>query len=439
MAVREALELVPGTACLPPVPDRDVDTLQRVLDILERFSDVIEEDDLAGAWFVPTGSFDERRLGAQLVDAIAASLALEARVGVASGKFVASLLASQAVVESVQVVPPGGDGAFLAPLPVELLPLPPKAIDRLQLLGIATIGAFAALPGATLPARFGREVIGAHQIARGEDPSPLLARPRSEDLRATRTFEPPVDDRGLILGAALDALGALCRQLVDRRRVGRALRLVVGLEDGRQSDRRAELRQPTNAVGRCRPVLLGMVETLPLDRAAAAVTVVLGSIEPEIPAQARLFEDVGRERAARRERVKGALGEVARRYRGRLRRIVPSDDPNNLLDDRRLLLVAEDTDGNDSARPADGRAESAIRVHPVRLVARGERVFVRDPERPDDGEDEIIALAGKWEADDWWPEATRRTYYRVRSRHGVIATIARDHDRQQWLLVTTFD
>jgi nucleotidyltransferase/DNA polymerase involved in DNA repair len=439
MAVREALELVPGVVWLPAVPDRDADTFNRVLDALERFSDVIEDDERTGAWFAPAGPLDERRLAAQIVDAIAASLALEARVGIASGKFLAKLLASRATVESVQVVPAESDGAFLAPLPVELLPLPPKAIDRLQLLGVATIGTFAALPGSTLPARFGREASPAHRLARGDDPSPLLARSRPEVLRATRTFEPPIDDRGLILRAASDALGALCRQLGDQRRVGRALRLVVGLEDGRQSDRRADLRHPTNDVSRCQPVLLGMVETLSLDRAAAAVTVMLGPIEPEIPLQARLFEDAGRERAARRERVNDALGEVARRYRGRLRRIVPSDDPANLLDDRRLLLVAEDADGNDGAQPPASTTESAIRIHPVRLMARGERVFVRDPDRPDDGEDEIVALAGKWEADDWWPEATRRTYYRVRSRQGVIATIARDHDRQQWLLVTTFD
>jgi hypothetical protein len=203
------------------------------------------------------------------------------------------------------------------------------------------------------------------------------------------------------------------------------------------------LRHPTSDVSRCLPVLARMVETLSPDKAVASVTVILGTIGPEIPVQAHLFDDAGHERTpvTRRERVNDTLVEVARRYRGRLRRIVPSDDPGNLLDDRRLLLVAEEVDGDlaGDVSPNAGPVESAIRVRPIRLVGRGERVYLRDLGHPEEGEDEIVALTGKWEADDWWPDATRRTYYRIRSRNGVIATIARDHDRQQWFLVATFD
>src|SRR5260221_14744439 len=67
MAVREALELMPGATCLPPVPERDGDVLDRALDLLERFSEVIQADALRGAWFIPAGPLDERRLAATIV------------------------------------------------------------------------------------------------------------------------------------------------------------------------------------------------------------------------------------------------------------------------------------------------------------------------------------------------------------------------------------
>src|SRR5258708_23970690 len=172
MAVREALEMVPGATCSPAVPDRDADMSNRTLDLLGRFSEVIEDNSGTGAWFVPARLLDERRLGAQIVDAIASSLALQARVGIASGKFLAKLAAERATLETVEVVPVGDGCAFLAPLPVELLPLPPKAIDRLRLLGIATVGDFAALPSSDLQASFGRHAIRSHQIARVNDLEP---------------------------------------------------------------------------------------------------------------------------------------------------------------------------------------------------------------------------------------------------------------------------
>jgi hypothetical protein len=53
--------------------------------------------------------------------------------------------------------------------------------------------------------------------------------------------------------------------------------------------------------------------------------------------------------------------------------------------------------------------------------------------------DEIIALHARWEADDWCPDATHRTYYRVRTRRGLIVTLARDHELKRWLLVESFE
>jgi nucleotidyltransferase/DNA polymerase involved in DNA repair len=449
MAPREAAELVPDAVFLPPNPDADAEVVGRALDLLERFSEVVEETD-DGAWFAPAGPLrgttDERRLAATVVDGLAAGLGLEARLALAPGKYAARLIARHAA-DAVAVVPDGGIPAHLAPWPIERLPLSSGAVHRLRLLGISTVGGFARLPANGIPRRFGREAALAHQIARGEETAALVPRRRPEVRTLRRTFEPPVEDRGILLGATLDLLRRLGARLQVEGKTFRSLGLAVGLEDGRVAEHRIDLRLPAAEPRKVQGLLRAMVEALTLDSAIAHVTLRLGEIAREAPAQPQFFDDpIQGTRAERRERFKRALGEVARRYHGHVRRVVPGADPASLIDDDRLLLLPyePDDDLHATVRPERASlAEPAIRGRPVRLVARGKRIYVVEENPEGDGaqapRDEIVALHARWEADEWWPTPARRTYYRVRTGAGTIATLARDHLRSDWLLMGNFD
>jgi nucleotidyltransferase/DNA polymerase involved in DNA repair len=482
MTVREASELAPNAALLPANPVAVADLLERVIEHLDRFSQAIEAGSEGardgGAWLIPATSIrtvaDERRLGAALVDSLAAGLGLETRVGFGPGKAIARIAASRAVVGGVEVVADDAAASYLAALPVALLPLLPGAVERLKLLGVATIGDFARLPPESLPRRFGREAVLAARIARGADDTPLVSRPRPESLTMRRAFEPPIENRSILLLAARDLLERLCRQLQASQRTFRALTLTAGLEDGRLADRRSDLREPTNEAQRCRSLLQSMVETFDLRQAISFLALRLSVLAREAPRQESLFDGMGTSGAGpsdRRVRVDRAMAEINRRYRGHVRRITPGDDPQSLLDDRRLWLVPSDSTSSSSALPVNGEGaktpspftgraeeggsprdgargeqrqprfiESALRLRPIHLIARQGRLYLVEPNRPPDWpRDEIIALHARWEADDWWPEAARRTYYRVHTRRGQIVTLARDHAHQRWLVVEAFE
>jgi hypothetical protein len=89
------------------------------------------------------------------VDAILAEAAIlhpaPAYLGLAGGKFAAQVAAQttpdQAPCQIVNVP----DAAFLAPLPIGYLPLSEEAQRRLRLLGLRTIGAFAAADEVIIP------------------------------------------------------------------------------------------------------------------------------------------------------------------------------------------------------------------------------------------------------------------------------------------------
>lgn len=465
MAMREAIELIPSAVCLPPSPDQEAEVFAHALDLLERFSDALEEDGRRGAWFLPATlgprspaarGRDERRLGAAIVDGLAAALGLEARVGIASGKHLARLAAERLTTSSVEVIASADTTAYLDPLPVTFLPLLPRAIERLKLLGVTTIGAFAHLPVEELPRRFGPEATLAWRIARGDDDTPLVPRRRPEICALRQSFDPPIEDRDLLLNAARSLLERLSRSLQEQRRTFRSLRLTIGLDDGRSLDRSASLRAAVNEPRSCHALLREMIAGLRLDQSAASISVQLEAIAPEILSQGELFDGGGAERRARLTR---AITEVDRRYHGRLRRVVPGDQPASLLDDRRLLLLPYEPAGA-SINP--GLAESATRAYPVHLIAQGERIYLiinhrkqrEGIDRPSPASpteemaqpgitgrwrDEIVALHARWEANEWWPGPTRRTYYRIRTRRGLIATLARDHEQKIWLLIESFD
>lgn len=92
-----------------------------------------------------------------------------ARLGIAERRFTAYAAALTADPGSVLRIAPGESEAFLAPLPVEWLPLDAEAVERLRLLGLRTCGALAALPRHALEAQFGPSGGRAWLAARGDD------------------------------------------------------------------------------------------------------------------------------------------------------------------------------------------------------------------------------------------------------------------------------
>jgi protein ImuB len=110
-----------------------------------------------------------------------------ARVGIAGSRFAARVAARHDTV-----VPAGATPEFLASWPVRVLGDPDLA-DLLVRLGLRTLDAFAALPPASVLARFGPGGARAHRLARGLDLHPPVLGPSPPELVETHEFEPPAE------------------------------------------------------------------------------------------------------------------------------------------------------------------------------------------------------------------------------------------------------
>ncbi len=159
-------------------------------------------------WLEPVVSRgeDERAFAARLLEAARGERLTEARVAIADGPVAASA-AARTAREAVTCLPPGGDAAFLAGLPIELLGVGPAMRELLVALGVRTGAALQAMDPGLLEARFGPEGRRLWLRARGQTRRrPLTPRGRPEHrvevplLEATAHLEPVL----FVLRGAID-------------------------------------------------------------------------------------------------------------------------------------------------------------------------------------------------------------------------------------------
>ncbi|MBZ9644607.1 DNA polymerase Y family protein [Streptomyces sp. PSKA30] len=170
----------------------------------------------------------------QLIHRLTAALAeldLPARAGIADTVFTAALAA-----RTGQIVPAGGDAAWLAPFPVGVLG-ETRLAELLQRLGIRTVGAYAALPEHQVLARFGADGIGAHRTARGRHDRPLSVRANTGEHTVAYAFETAAYLLDPVVFAAKACAEQLHERLAAASVVCARLEASVDLADGRTLSR----------------------------------------------------------------------------------------------------------------------------------------------------------------------------------------------------------
>ena len=133
-----------------------------------------------------------RSLLGALQAAVREATGLGCSLGAGGSKTVSKIASDRRKPGGIVIVPPGGDRAFLAPLPLRLLPgVGPKAGERLKLAGCELIGDLAALDAdalaRALPGKVGEEL---QRRARGIDERPIVVEPQEPvTISCEETFE----------------------------------------------------------------------------------------------------------------------------------------------------------------------------------------------------------------------------------------------------------
>jgi nucleotidyltransferase/DNA polymerase involved in DNA repair len=367
MRLGEALARCPELALVPPDPERAEAAWEEALQRLEAIGAAVEPGRPGEAFFEAAGL---RGLWGGSLEGVLRrvrkAIGPSVRLGAGGTRLCAYAAALQARPRRAPVIVPAAMArAFLAPLPVSLLrdrlssnraapgggaeeAARIRSVDlpeKLERLGVATLGQLAELPDAAIADRFGEGGLRALRMARGGD-DPLRPRRAHEEL--VERLELPEAASGPQLERALALL--IDRLLVHPERRGRSLRrlrLGARLAGGGSWRSTAALRQASADPTRVRLALLPKLEELP----GPAASLSLRALEtgPSANDQAALGESALRNR---RRRLAEAVRQ-ARAVAGKdaVLRVLEVDSESRVPERRSLLTPFTYTDDSSATPP----------------------------------------------------------------------------------------
>ncbi len=273
--VRPGMRLGEALATCPELElvEQDPATAEQAWEeILRRLEDAGFAVEPAGPGTVFFDSKGVERLYGGLEPALKRALAAvgaswDPRAGAAERRFAALAAANVARPGQALIVSDDRARSFLAPLPLQLLPLERRRYEELEELGVRTIGQLAGLPGGAVSERLGPAGRRAWSLARGHDTDGQDGRvkPRRPATAIHETLEfPEAVGNELTLRRGLGVL--LDRLLARPERAGRPPRKVAvwaRLVGGASWRRTVTLREPTADPARLRAALSPKLAELP--------------------------------------------------------------------------------------------------------------------------------------------------------------------------------
>ena len=253
MAMRHAEHLCPQATFVLPDEEAVVRIRELISSALYDLAPVVEVRDEGVAWLDLNGVM---RPGDSIREArrrLLKAIGREPRLGLAPGPFSARLAAVRARPGRLMRVDDAS--AFLDPLPSRELPIDPEQLERLDLLGLRTLGAVAAIGPRELESQLGRDGRHAVMLARGLEPDQLQAWRPPLFTSANRQFGEPVEDREALLFVARALCGDLADELGLRGAGAKHVRVRLLFESAEPEKQEVIVRHPLSSA----PELFGLI------------------------------------------------------------------------------------------------------------------------------------------------------------------------------------
>ncbi|HSW39985.1 MAG TPA: DNA polymerase IV [Acidobacteriota bacterium] len=316
MMLSRALRLCRTATVLPPNETLYGRAARAVMDVLARFSPVIEPSGYGCGYLDVTGTgrlFGTPRDAAwKAQKELRLRLRLEASLGVASNKMVSRIASEIIRPTGLQDVPRGGEFSFLSPLPAWRLPgIGPRTREKLEELNLRAIRDIAAMRPEHLTLAFGRLGFMLHQRARGIDNTPVVPAHSVPALEIERRLAEDSNDYDVLKGVVAWLCEEAARQLRERKQCAGRLEVRICYADCREERRAVNIARSLQTASFLYAHALPALDRLLSRRTRARhVHLRLTGFSAGM-AQLELFGDPGPER---RLKLELALDTLRRRY-----------------------------------------------------------------------------------------------------------------------------
>jgi protein ImuB len=242
MALRQAEHLCPQAVFVLPDEEATSRIRELISTALYDLAPVVEVREEGVAWLDVGGVATAGQSIRAARHRLAKAIGREPRLGLAPGPFTARLAAARARPGRLLTV--ADARRFLAPLPSRELPLDAEQLERLDLLGLRTLGDVAAIGPRELESQLGRDGRHAVLLARGAEPDQLDTWRPPLFTSAHRQFADPVEDREALLFVARALCGDLAEELGLRAAGAKHVRVRLEVESGENETRESIVRHP---------------------------------------------------------------------------------------------------------------------------------------------------------------------------------------------------
>ena len=255
-------------------------------------------------------------------------------IGLAGSKFVARTAALKALPGHALIVEKGTARSFLGELSVAYLPVSEEMQRRLGLLGLRTIGQYAALSRDGVTNQFGREGTWAHRLARGHDDRPLLPRHAQDHEAVERIFDDPIEDLNILRASSLEMIEAPLARLRSRLQTCQTVRIILHFDNEDQVQRCTVLREPVARSSRMEYILDQLLKGFTYPCGVTGVAIALEDIRGEDSHQLKLFAV----QQGQWDKLGHSIDKLAGKYTQSRFYTARLADERSLLPERRFVL-----------------------------------------------------------------------------------------------------
>jgi len=250
MPMVRALRLCPSLVRLPGDMEKYKAVSDQVMEILQRFSPLVEPLSLDEAFLDLTGTArifgPPSQAGQQIKDEIRRATRLTASVGIAPCKSVAKIASDLRKPDGLVIVGPDEVESFLAPLPIgRLWGVGPKTLLQLQAMGIEKIGDLCRIPQDDLTRRFGAWGEQLYNLALGRDERGVVPEWEAKSYSHEETFAKDQTDVAFLTAVMLDQSARVARRLRRDGVMGQVVTIKLRAFDFKTITRQHKIARPT--------------------------------------------------------------------------------------------------------------------------------------------------------------------------------------------------
>jgi len=238
MTLNQAYKLCPELVVVPPDHSFYEQKSREVMNILSRYSPVVEQNSIDEAWLDMTGT--EKLFGSpykaaeSIMSRIMDELGLMCSIGISENKFLSKMASEMKKPMGITELWQEDISTRLWPLPVEsMYGIGKQTARRLNSLGILTIGDLANTNPRLLAKYLGKTAIELHQHANGIDLSPVAARKDDEIKSISRSMTlskdiTDISEAEVIIMEMAEEIGASARM---HNKKGRKVSITIKYSD----------------------------------------------------------------------------------------------------------------------------------------------------------------------------------------------------------------